>query len=134
MMYNIKTGWGGIRRRENEEIVIVASSLHLLSARGVQFLFTDRHAYLAAAQFYSDIKHLDQIDWNILQRKDFKNDPDDPGKKERYQAEALAYKQLPIETLSELVCYDDETLASLSKALKERGQTVSTVKRTDWYF
>ena len=81
MMFNIKTGWGGVRKRDNEEIVIMASSLHLLGAKGISFLFTDRHAYLAAAQFYSDIGHLDQIDWAMLQRRDFKNDPDDPGRR-----------------------------------------------------
>jgi hypothetical protein len=62
MMYNIKTGWGGIRKRENEEIVILASSLHILNSQAVRVLFTDRHAYLAAAQFYAGIERLDQID------------------------------------------------------------------------
>src|SRR5258708_7449595 len=42
MMYNIKTGWGDIRKRENEEIVILASSLHVLGKTAVRFLFTDR--------------------------------------------------------------------------------------------
>src|SRR5713226_8913942 len=32
MLYNIKTGWGGVRKRDNDEIVVMASSLHLLSA------------------------------------------------------------------------------------------------------
>jgi hypothetical protein len=110
MLYNIKTGRGGIRKRENREIVIMVSSLHRLTEKGVTFLFTDRHAYLVAAQFYSDLARLDQIDWDMLQRRDFKNDPDDPSKKERYQAEALVHKHLPIEALSGFVCYNDEAL------------------------
>lgn len=88
MMYNIKTGWGGIRQRNNDEIVIMVSSLRTLQTRKIPFLFTDRHAYLVAAQFYSDVARLDQIDWDMLQRRDFRNDRDDPSKKERYQAEA----------------------------------------------
>jgi hypothetical protein len=70
----------------------------------------------------------------MLQRRDFKNDPDDPGKKERYQAETLAYKHIPIAALSELVGYDDETLKNLSKAVQERRQTIPAIKRSDWYF
>jgi ssDNA thymidine ADP-ribosyltransferase, DarT len=54
MLYNIKTGYGGIRKRSNEEIVILVSSLSVLKARDVSFVFTDRHAYLSAAQFFSD--------------------------------------------------------------------------------
>ena len=35
MMYNIKTGFGGISRRENSEIVIVVSSIHRLRDLGL---------------------------------------------------------------------------------------------------
>jgi hypothetical protein len=127
-MYNIKTGWGGIRKRDNHEIVIMVSSLHRLTERGLQFLFTDRHAYLVAAQFYSDLARLDQIDWDMLQRRDFKNDPDDPSKKERYQAEALVHKHLPVDALSELICYNDEALNVVAAALTAREQTTKVVK------
>jgi hypothetical protein len=134
MMYNIKTGWGGIRKRGNDEIVIVVSSLRLLREKAVPFLFTDRHAYLVAAQFYSDLARLDQIDWDMLQRRDFRNDPDDPSKKERYQAEALVYKHLPIDALSGFVCYNDDVSKTLTDALAERKQAIKVVKKPDWYF
>lgn len=108
MMYNIKRGWGGIRKRDNDEIVIMVSSLRTLHKRNIPFLFTDRHAYLVAAQFYSDLARLDQIDWDMLQRRDFRNDPDDPSKKERYQAEALVHKHLPVDALTGFACYSDQ--------------------------
>jgi hypothetical protein len=34
-------------------------------------------------------KASDWVDWPLLQKRDFKRDPDDPAKLERYQAEAL---------------------------------------------
>ncbi|WP_371329131.1 DarT ssDNA thymidine ADP-ribosyltransferase family protein [Collimonas sp. OK607] len=40
---------------------------------------------------------LREIDWPLLQRRDFKRDADDPRKMERYQAEALLYRHLPIQ-------------------------------------
>ena len=51
MMYNIVTGYGGIRQFPNRDIVILVSSLRSLEGSGVQAVFTDRHAYLKAAQF-----------------------------------------------------------------------------------
>jgi hypothetical protein len=63
---------------------------------GVQFLFTDRHAYLAAAQFHDGFDDLNQIDWPILQARDFRRDVEDPGKIERYQAEALIHQHMPV--------------------------------------
>lgn len=134
MLYNIKTGWGGIRQRNNDEIVIMVSSLKTLQSRKIPFLFTDRHAYLVAAQFYSDLSRLDQIDWDMLQRRDFRNDPDDPSKKERYQAEALVHKHLPVDALKGFVCHDDHVLKSLDRALAKRKLAMKVVKKPDWYF
>jgi hypothetical protein len=134
MLYNIKTGWGGIRKRDNQEIVIMVSSLHRLQKSGAQFLFTDRHAYLAAAQFFSELAHLNQIDWPRLQQKDFKTDPEDPSKKERYQAEALVYKHLPIEALLGMACYNDDALRFLNEALTARQMNTTVAKKSSWYF
>lgn len=68
----------------------------------IPFIFTDSHAYYMWSNFYSDIADLDKIDWEIIQSKDFKRDPDDPAKFERYQAEALIHNHCPIEALSSL--------------------------------
>lgn len=37
MMYNIHTGYGGIRKRMNSEIVIFVSSIHRLEALGLDY-------------------------------------------------------------------------------------------------
>lgn len=134
MLLNIKTGWNGIRKRGNEEIVILASSLYTLKEKKVPFLFTDRHAYLTAAQFFSDLESLDKIDWSILQKRDFKGDPNDLGKKERYQAEALVHKHLPIDALRGVVCYNDSVASSLKAHIAERGLAVKVIIKPDWYF
>ncbi len=72
MLYNIKTGYGGIAKRETEEIAIVVSSIHRLKELGLPFVFTNQHAYAVDTDFYSDIEDLSNIDWPLLQRRDFK--------------------------------------------------------------
>lgn len=69
MMLNIKTGYHGITPRENEKIVILASSLPKMEEVGIDFIFTDRHAYLQAACFSSDTGDLDRIDWENIRRE-----------------------------------------------------------------
>lgn len=71
MLLNIKTGYNGIRQRSNEEIVILVSSLPRLRKLDVPFVFSDMHAYMKPARFYSDLADLDKIDWEILQRRDW---------------------------------------------------------------
>lgn len=89
MMYNIKTGYGGITRRENRDIVIFVSSIHRLRKLGLPFVFTNQHAYPLDTDFYNFVEDLDKIDWALLQSRNFKADDADPGKQQRYQAEAL---------------------------------------------
>jgi hypothetical protein len=66
MLLNIKTGYNGVRKRDNEEIVILASSLPRLKALEIPFLFTNIHAYMKPADFYTDLADLSHVDWDIL--------------------------------------------------------------------
>lgn len=86
MLFNIKTGYRGVRQRPNNEIIILFSSLHKLQADGAIYLFTDRHAYLASARFFSSVTELSEINWPILQNRDFTRDNENPEKMEQYQA------------------------------------------------
>lgn len=95
MLLNILTG-RGVRRREPDEIVFVISSAHGLARSGVALVFTDRHAYLRAANFSSHLQDLGTlVPWDALQKRDFKKDPLRPQAFERYQAEALAHRHVP---------------------------------------
>ncbi len=54
MLFNIKTGYGGIARRESRDIVIFVSSVHRLRELGLPFVFTNQHAYAVNTDFFSD--------------------------------------------------------------------------------
>ena len=133
-MFNIKTGYGGVKNVPNDEIVIFVASLHDLADKGIPFVFTNQHAYPRMAEYFTDLAELDRVDWALLQSRDFKHDPDDPGKKERYQAEALIWKHVPLEALMG-VCCNTETLGQKTKAqIDQRGLAIKTVVQPGWYF
>lgn len=134
MMFNIKTGYGGIRQFPNSEIAILVSSLRGLASQGVTAVFSDRHAYLQAAQFFSSMNDLDKIDWRLLQRRDFKRDVDDPEKTDRYQAEALVHRHLPVEHLVGIVCHGENERRTLQAHREEVGVDLKIVARPGWYF
>lgn len=133
MMYNVHTGHG-VRQRPNAEIVILASSLRHLQQIDVKFVFTDRHAYINFAEFYSDLARLDQLDWKRLQARDFTRDPDDPEKMDRYQAEALIHRHLPPAGLLGIMCYSEELRRDLEAAVHARSLKLPVYARPDWYF
>ena len=134
MLRNIHTGWGGIQKRPNEEIVILVSSLHHIAGLDLPFLFTDSHAYYQWADFYADLADLDKIDWPLLQRRDFKRDPEDPAKFERYQAEALIHQHLPVAGLRGIVCYTEKLKQRIEQEIQARNLNLPVHARTGWYF
>lgn len=133
MMYNIKTG-RGVSHVPNQEIVILVSSIYKVIEDGIDYIFSDRHAYLNQAFFYNDISDIDKIDWGLLQRRDFSRDPDDPEKIERYQAEALIYNHLPVASLLGVVCYTDNIAQEIKTLISTQELTLKVVKQTGWYF
>jgi ssDNA thymidine ADP-ribosyltransferase DarT-like protein len=134
MMYNIKTGYGGITRRDNTDIVMFVSSIHRLDELGVPFVFTNQHAYAVDTEFYNDLQHLGEIDWQLLQRRDFKTDDNDPGKQLRYQAEALIHKYMPLKAILGIVCVNDVVRGSLESLLDQRSIELAVRSMPTWYF
>jgi hypothetical protein len=133
MMQNIHSGWS-VQQRSNDEIVILVSSLHRVAELGLPFVFTNAHAYPSWTNYYSDLANLDQIDWSILQRRDFKRDPDDPRKMERYQAEALIHHHLPIKGLKGVMCHTDAMRERIEQEVATRGLALPVHARPKWYF
>jgi hypothetical protein len=133
MLLNIKTGFNGVTKRPMEEIAIVVSSLRDVHDNGIAFLFTDRHAYLQTANFYDDLARLDQIPWATLNARDFKRDPENPAKFERYQAEALIYRELPVAAVRGIICYRKQEQENLQQNCDNLGLSMDILCKPDWY-
>lgn len=133
MMKNIHSG-RSVQQRSNDEIVILVSSLYRIELMGLPFVYTTAHAYPDWTDYYSDLANLGQIDWSIIQRRDFKREPDDPRKMERYQAEALIHNHLPITGLLGIMCYTDAMKKRIEQDVAARGLVLPVYARPGWYF
>lgn len=134
MLLNIKTGWGDMRQTPMRDIILLVASLRKLAGQTHHFVFTDRHAYLQLAEYSNDLAHLDRIDWDIIRARDFRRDAEDPGKVERYQAEALIHEQLPVRALIGIACYGPSQVETVKAQVESRALRLQVVPRPDWYF
>lgn len=134
MLLNIHTGRGGVAQIPNADIVILVSSLYRVAELGLPFVFTDRHAYTQTANYYSGLSDLRFIDWPLLQQRNFKRDPNDPEKVERYQAEALIHRQAPIQALLGVVCNTPQVKSELEEQVARTGVQLDVYCRPQWYF
>jgi hypothetical protein len=134
MLLNILTGYNGVRQRSAEEIVIMVSSLQHLHNRGRPFVFSDRHAYLLTANFSSDLAQLSSLAWDDWRNSDFKNDPERPEKKERYQAEALVHGNLGMNDLLGFATASAQSRDRLQSVVEEAGLDIRVIAKSSWYF
>lgn len=134
MLYNIKTGYGGITKRENREIAIVVSSIHRLRELGLAFIFTNQHAYAVDTDFYDCVDDLTHVDWPLLQRRDFKTSDADPGKQLRYQAEALVHRHVPLTAILGIGCPNDTVKQYLEQRLNVDKERIEIKSTPQWYF
>jgi hypothetical protein len=135
MLYQIHTGFNGIEQLPNDELVILVSSLTVLQKQGIRFLYTTHHASFMQAGFHNSLDELEtRIDWPLLRSGNFKHDPEDPGKKERYQAEALVHEHLPIEYVQGIGCCSDQVQQEIQSAVDAAGVDIKVVTRTGWFF
>lgn len=74
------------------------------------------------------------IRWDLLQTRDFKRDAEDPEKSERYQAEALIHKHLPVDALLGVVAYNDTVIDEIQALVDERQLDLGVYSRPSWFF
>ena len=134
MLLNINTGYNGVPKVPNEEIAIIVSSLRKVVEMGIPFVFTDLHAYLNLTEHFTHLEDLGRIDWGLLQRRDFKRDNNDLGKTDRYQAEALIWKHLPVSAILGICCYTEAVRDSLKERAIQLTLSLDIVKTSSWYF
>lgn len=132
MLYNNMTGVNVPRRRPNEIILLASSIKHLIS-RQVVFIFTSGHALMAESKWYSDPNDLDQIDWDILRRSDFRRTDGDPGKSNRYQAELLVHRHVSTDDLLGLACFDDASRQRYEASVAKAGLKWKVIAKPEWY-
>ncbi|MCY4638113.1 MAG: DUF4433 domain-containing protein [Acidobacteria bacterium] len=134
MLYNLRTGWNNMTRRTPAELVFFVASLRSLQACGVPFVFADRHAFMRLARFSTSLNDLEHLAWRHWQQRDFRRDPNNPQKTERYQAETLVHRHLAVETIDAIVCGDDDATTRVTEMVSERGSQIEVHRRRQWFF
>jgi hypothetical protein len=133
MAYNIHTG-RNVQQRDNDQLVILITSLGRLKERGVPFVITDRHACAALTKYSNQLDHLERIDWKILRNSDFTRDNDDPDKTNRYMAEALVHKHVPTDAILYVACCGEEQRTWANDLVSKRKLKLEVHTKRGWYF
>lgn len=121
MLLNIKTGYRGIAKRSQDEIVFVVCRVGMIVDQCPYWCFTDGHAKGAITRFYNKIEDLKNLDWNTINLQYWHNCDADWDRQRKKEAEFLVKYHVPKECISCLVVYSAQRKEQL-KSLLERLQ------------
>jgi len=99
MLYMIMNGYSGVPQRPQQDIVYVISSFDRVSELGLDYAFSDQHAKTALARFFNSPDNFNEVDWETVRSKDWKNTSSDYNRRDRKQAEFLVRSFVPVEAI-----------------------------------
>jgi ssDNA thymidine ADP-ribosyltransferase, DarT len=103
MLYLIKNGYSGVPKRPQEDIVFFICDAQTVINTGVEYVFTDRNAKIAVANFYNNPQDFDKLDWDVIKAKKWADTPNDLSRRDRKQAEFLVRNLLPVSCIQIIV-------------------------------
>ena len=133
MLYNIHTGVG-VPQKAQRDIVYLVSTVERVQGAGLAFVFTDRHAYVANAGYFSNLSDLTRLDWTLIRGRDFKRDTNRPDKMDLRAAEFLVHRQLPVGALAGIACFDDGRTDLVRAEVAQRNLSTPVKTVRSWYF
>ena len=121
MLLNIKTGFRGITKRNQSEIIFLCTHIKVIVDNGLEFCFTDGHAKDRLTTYYNQLSDLTQIDWLLAESSYWADTEDDPDRMRRKQAEFLVKNHVPVSCIAGIIVHDEEAAVKVKEIMERAG-------------
>lgn len=133
MLYCIKNGFN-VKKRPQEEIIYLVSSVQRIEKSNNQFVFTDGHAYAAFSMFFNNKNDLNQVDWNVVNSVRWNNTDSDSDRKRRKQAEFFVHKSVNLKSIIGVAVYNEESFDYVSNIISTFNSPLDIKILPAWYY
>jgi len=128
-----------------QDIVHFATTVEAVVAAGLPFVFYDYNATLDYASCYSDVRHLDKIDWDLFYETprldgycaywfSNVNKPRYIRRMETRQAEFLVHKSVQLNLMNCVGVYNPEKASEVQEIFNDAGLNIPVEVKTAWYY
>jgi len=121
-------------RGGQDPIIHLEADLHRVvrwaEVNGVRWAFSLSNAGARYAEFRSDLANLDELDWNAIDARDFR----DPDVKERKQAEFLVRESFPFDLVERIGVRTEATRQRVLRVLSSSTHRPMVEICPGWYF
>lgn len=121
MLLNIKTGYRGVKQREQTELIYICTHIECIVNAGLEFCFTDGHAKDRLTRYFNQIADLDQVDWAVVGTNYWKSTDEDPDRMRHKQAEFLVKNNVPVSCISGIIVHDESAAIKVKTIMEKVG-------------
>ncbi|TSA30573.1 MAG: DUF4433 domain-containing protein [Bacteroidetes bacterium] len=136
MLYQIATGYDGIKKIPQSNIIYLVSRLDIIQSAGLQFIFTDGHARATITTFFTanETKKLKELDWSVIYSTDWKNTEQDKDRQRRKQAECLIKDFIPTTCVERILVFDENSHEKVLSLIHESNLSIPVqIKKAAYY-
>ncbi|MEG4225219.1 DUF4433 domain-containing protein [Microcoleus sp. N9_B2] len=134
MLYTINRGNVTSYTQGQAAVIHLVSDVVEIDIRGLDFVFTDGHAVMAFTEFFDDLNHLEQIDWDVMESRYWNDTNEDNDRKRRRQAEFLVRNFFPWHLITEIGVINSIIKSQTENILQNFTHKPSVIIRKEWYY
>jgi hypothetical protein len=119
-----------------EPLVYLASTVQAVAGAGVGFVFSNGHGIAAFTDWFDDLARLNEVDWNMVYQRYWRDEVNDMDRQRRKQAEFLIYQSCPWRLIQEIGALNAPAKTRVEEILHDFHASQSTVVnvRAGWYY
>lgn len=127
MLFNIKTGYRGIVRRPQEDIIFICCTIGRVIELCQEWCFTDGHAKNRLTEFYNDLNHLHTLDWDTIHNQWWHASEDDMDRPRKKQAEFLVKEKVPVGCINSIIVHNQQRKENIEELIQRKRLQISVI-------
>lgn len=125
MLYLIRDGKSGVEKRPQADIVFIVCKYETIKTAELPFVFTDKNAKIAVANFYENEVDFDKLDWGSIRAHNWASDESNLARRDLKQAEFLIHQHVPVDCIHALVVKTSERKEYFEEMIRKLGLTIA---------
>lgn len=135
MLLNIKTGYRGITKRRQSDIVFLVFKVDDLVEHCPCWVYSNGHAKDRMSEFHTELHHLDDLDWDVIEDQYWRNTENDWDRQRRKQAEFMVRDHVPVACIESIIVKNSACQQIINKVVANINHPISVqVDTTNKYY
>ena len=134
MLFQLKTGRVAGYNEGQEPLIYLRTTVQAVAHADLPFVFSNGHGIAAFTGWFDDLNRLDELDWNMVYERYWRDEVNDMDRQRRKQAEFLIYQICPWALVQEIGVLNSAMKTRVEGVLNEFGGTPVVNVRADWYY